>query len=198
MIRRPIPPSGCLAGILVLLPLVADRALAQDPSPYVGRESREIKALSPEQIEDLLAGEGMGYALAAELNHYPGPRHVLALADSLELSPEQRTEVEAIGARMRERAIDLGRRIVDAEAALDRLFASTEIDAASLERQAAEIARLEGELRAAHLRAHLETRGVLSEKQVADYDRLRGYGTGHGEGPQNVPPHQHPPDGPDM
>lgn len=194
MILRAIPQSAFLAGILVLVPFVVGRALAQDAAPYAGLESREIKALSPEQIEDLLAGEGMGYALAAELNHYPGPRHVLALADSLELSQAQRPQVEAIGARMKERAISLGRRIVDAEAALDRLFASTEIDAASLERLVAEIARLEGELRAAHLLAHLETRRVLSEEQVAAYDRLRGYGTGHGEAPRGGPPHKHPAD----
>jgi Spy/CpxP family protein refolding chaperone len=173
---------------------VAPATAQEEPSPYVGPETREIKALSPEQIEDLLAGEGLGYALAAELNHYPGPRHVLALADSLELSPAQRTEVEAIGDRMREKAITLGQRMVDTETALDRLFASAEIDAGSLERQVAEIARLEGELRAAHLTAHLETRSVLSEEQVAAYDRLRGYGAGHGEVPQGGPQHQHPPD----
>lgn len=170
-------------------------ATAQDESsPYVGLETREIKALAREQIEDLLAGEGVGYALAAELNHYPGPRHVLVLADSLELSPAQRTEVEAIGDRMRGKAITLGQRIVDAETALDRLFASAEIDAESLERQVAEIARLEGELRAAHLTAHLKTRDVLSEEQVAAYDRLRGYGAGHGEAPRGEGPHDHPPD----
>ena len=32
----------------------------------------------------------MGLALAAELNGYPGPSHVLELADKLELSAEQR------------------------------------------------------------------------------------------------------------
>ena len=68
----------------VLLVLAVSPAAAQDPAPYAGLETREIKALSPEQIEDLLAGEGMGYALAAELNHYPGPRHVLALAAELQ------------------------------------------------------------------------------------------------------------------
>ena len=173
---------------------VAPATAQEEPSPYVGLETREVKALSPEQIEDLLAGEGLGYALAAELNHYPGPRHVLALADLLELSPAQRTEVEAIGDRMGEKAITLGQRMVDAEMALDRLFASAEIDAESLERQVAEIARLEGELRATHLIAHLETRGVLSEEQVAAYDRLRGYGPGHGEAPRGEGPHDHPPD----
>lgn len=46
---------------------------------YSGYASREIKALSPAQIEDLRTGRGMGLALPAELNGYPGPLHVLEL-----------------------------------------------------------------------------------------------------------------------
>ena len=175
MIRR--------AGILVLL--AAGPAVAQDPTPYAGFETREIKALSTEEIEGLLAGEGLGYALAAELNRYPGPRHTLAFADSVGLSPEQRTRVEAVERRMRERAIALGREIVDAEGELDRLFASGSADATSVEEGTLEIARLEAGLRAAHLIAHLETRDVLTEGQVTTYVRLRGY-SGHPD-----PSHRH-------
>lgn len=39
--------------------------------PYSGIEQRAIKSLSDEQISDLRAGRGMGFALAAELNGYP-------------------------------------------------------------------------------------------------------------------------------
>ena len=46
-------------------------------SPYAGEESRAIKSLSASEIQALRQGHGMGYAKAAELNHYPGPRHVL-------------------------------------------------------------------------------------------------------------------------
>ncbi len=35
----------------------------------------------------------MGLALAAELNGYPGPAHVIELADSLELTEAQRTRI---------------------------------------------------------------------------------------------------------
>jgi Spy/CpxP family protein refolding chaperone len=183
---------------LVLMPLAialacADRqgeprrastpdAVAPAPrSPYAGWEGRPIKALAPEEVERLLAGEGMGYALAAELNRYPGPRHVLDLADSLELSAAQRDSVEAIRARMNDRAVVLGRALVAAEAALDSSFASGAIDRATLRVGTAEIAQLEGELRAAHLEAHLETRGVLADDQVARYDVLRGYAVGPGD-----------------
>ena len=46
-------------------------------SPYAGLETRTIKALSEQQIADLRAGRGMALALAAEVNGYPGPLHVI-------------------------------------------------------------------------------------------------------------------------
>jgi hypothetical protein len=46
-------------------------------TPYAGMQTRPIKALSEQQVADLQAGRGMGLALAAELNGYPGPAHVL-------------------------------------------------------------------------------------------------------------------------
>jgi hypothetical protein len=48
-----------------------------------------VKTLSDEQIADLKAGRGMGLALAAELNGYPGPSHAVELAGPLDLSGEQ-------------------------------------------------------------------------------------------------------------
>src|SRR5262245_62315440 len=68
-------------------------ATAQE-QPYAGYEQRPIKALSREQIADLKAGRGMGLALAAELNGFPGPIHVLELAERLQLTVEQRSAVE--------------------------------------------------------------------------------------------------------
>ena len=59
------------------------------PSLYSGMETRRVKALSEEQIADLEGGRGMGLALAAELNGYPGPLHVLELAETLDLTDEQ-------------------------------------------------------------------------------------------------------------
>ena len=56
---------------------------AHSQSPYAGMQARPIKALSSEQIADLKAGRGMGLALTAELNGYPGPAHLLELADKL-------------------------------------------------------------------------------------------------------------------
>ena len=59
------------------------------------------QALSPEDIQGLLEGRGMGLAKAAELNSYPGPKHVLEMADALELTPEQRAEIARKAAEKR-------------------------------------------------------------------------------------------------
>jgi Spy/CpxP family protein refolding chaperone len=165
--------------VLSLVFCVAAAAQESKPGGYAGEERREIKALSAGEVEQLLNGHGMGLAKAAELNHYPGPRHVLELAAELQLTPDQRTRTQAAFARMRDEAVPLGRRIVERERALDAMFAKGEIDASKLRAATAEIARLQGELRAAHLAAHLEMRRLLSPEQIKKYDELRGYAAGH-------------------
>src|SRR2546430_17587050 len=64
---------------VVLAVLVSSAAQAQmhQHQPYAGMEPRSIKALSDQQIADLRDGRGMSLALAAELNGYPEPSHVL-------------------------------------------------------------------------------------------------------------------------
>ncbi len=48
-------------------------------------------------------GNGTSVALSAELNMYPGPRHVLDLVDVKGLDAEQIARVEAIRAKRRGR-----------------------------------------------------------------------------------------------
>ena len=148
-------------------------------SPYVSFTDREIKALSAAAVEEYLAGRGMGLALAAELNGYPGPKHVLELTEELALSPEQVRRANEIFDAMLAEAVELGRRIVDAERQLDRLFATREIDAPTLASSVGEIGRLDGRLRYVHLSAHLSMTELLSEAQRRRYVELRGY-SGHG------------------
>ncbi len=95
---------------------------AQTASPYAGQERRAIKALSEEDIRDLLEGRGMGLAKAGELNSYPGPLHVLQLAGELALSATQRATTEALYAGMRDKAQPIGRKIIEAERTLDQAF----------------------------------------------------------------------------
>lgn len=167
-------------------------ALAQGRlSPYADQTNREIKALAPEEVAGLLEGAGLGFAKAAELNGIPGPRHVLELASELALSDEQRTRVQVVYDRMHDKAVDLGRVIVELERELDRAFASPELTAGDVERLTSEIGDARGRLRAAHLLAHLETAKLLSSEQIARYGHLRGYSghLGHDEGhpPEDVP-----------
>lgn len=154
--------------------LLTAPAVSSD-SPYVGLETRAIKALSADEIDGWLAGHGMGLALPAELNAHPGPKHVLELADELELTDEQRSATRAAFDRMHEATSRLGARLVEGEARLDALFAAGDADADAVRELTVRLGTLRGEIRWHHLAAHLEMRRLLSAEQVAAYDRLRGY-----------------------
>jgi len=144
--------------------------------PYAGLEHRQIKALSSQQIADLSAGRGMGLALPAELNGYPGPLHVLELADALDLTPEQRKRTEVLVDAMRSETIEIGERVIRHEATLDSAFAHRTMTPGMLLDIVRAIATAQGELRAAHLRYHLTMSEFLQPDQIARYMSLRGYG----------------------
>ena len=165
-------------GLLALSMAVA--ANAAEPTPHAAWQERGIKAFSPEQIENYLTGRGMGMALPAELNGYPGPRHVLELADELDLSADQSARTEQLFEDMRLKAVALGEEIVAREALLDELFASGTASEAALDDLAEALGRLNGQLRAHHLRHHLAMRDLLDPRQLDRYQRLRGYGSSHG------------------
>lgn len=162
--------------VFLLFVAASSQSLAQsEHSPYVGQEKRKIKALSSEDIEGYLTGQGMGFAKAAELNHYPGPKHVLQLAEELHLSKEQAERTQSVFDEMQSDAISIGRLIVEKEKTLDSLFANQEIDKSTLKEIVVEIGRLAGELRAVHLVAHLDMRKILTTHQIERYDEMRGY-----------------------
>lgn len=163
----------CLLAVAAGAP--CGRAQHVPPSPYAGDVTRPIKALSGAEIDAYLTGAGMGLARAAELNHYPGPRHVLDLADSLDLSAEQREQTRAIFDAMQAQAISLGRELVARERSLDSLFAAGTIDENTLHGALRAIGERQAELRFVHLRAHLQTKALLTPQQIRHYDRLRGY-----------------------
>jgi hypothetical protein len=83
---------------------------------------------------------------------------------------------------MRAEAVRLGERIIEREADLDRLLADGEATEETVREAAIDIGRLQGELRAAHLRAHIATRDLLTPHQVARYAELRGYHRSAGPG----------------
>lgn len=200
--------AALIASLALLAPALATPATAQpghdaEASPYAELLGRQIKALSEEEVRGLLEGEGMGLALAAELNGYPGPKHLLELAEGLELTAGQRSAVDAIRRRMQEEARRLGALLVRAEQELDEAFASGGIGRAALRERVLEAARLRGELRAAHLEAHLFATEVLEPVQLERYRELRGYGGSasipdggegrRGGGPEGTPESRHGP-----
>jgi hypothetical protein len=159
--------------ISAVLMFVSVAANAQ--TPYAGMQARSIKALSEQQVADLTAGRGMGLALAAELNGYPGPSHVLELADKLELSADQRGQVQTLFNPMKAEAIPLGSKLIEQEAELDRKFAARTITPEDLKLTTAAIAVSQGELRETHLKYHLQTASLLTPAQMHRYAQLRGY-----------------------
>jgi Spy/CpxP family protein refolding chaperone len=166
--------------------MLAVSAQAAD-MPYAGQQNRPIKTLSDNDIAALRKGEGMGMAKAAELNGYPGPAHVLALAFQLGLTETQRQQVAAVFERMSAAAKLLGAELITREQMLDQLFANGEITPDRLAAETTVIGELQGRLRAVHLAAHLETRPILSAEQIARYEHLRGYAD-----PASSPKHHQP------
>src|SRR5215831_17857772 len=134
--------------IAALLMLLAAPAVAQqhqdDHGPYAGMQTRSIKALSEQQIADLKAGRGMGLALPAELNGYPGPIHVLELADQLGLSAEQKARIKSLFDSMKAEAVPLGAKLLEQEAALDQQFASRTVTPQRLKTATAAIGVTQG------------------------------------------------------
>ena len=152
-------------------------ALAKD-APYAGQDTRAIKALSQERISGLLEGKGLGYAKVAELNGYPGPSHVLELAEKLNLSKEQIESTKAIFKKMNNEARDLGAQLVEAERKIDLNFQNNKVTEKIVQISLKEIGILEARLRACHVNAHLSQKAVLTKHQIHTYNKLRGYSSG--------------------
>jgi Spy/CpxP family protein refolding chaperone len=155
-------------------------------SPYAALATSDIKALSAQEQADLLDGKGMGFAKAAELNGYPGPKHVLELAGVLQLTAEQRSRTAELFERMQSAAKRHGAALVAAERALDELYASRQATLRRVNRHLAAIEAARTRVRAVHLQAHLDQAALLTPAQTSEYSRLRGY---HGAQPHS--PHVH-------
>jgi hypothetical protein len=164
---------------LAILFLLAVPALAQDPliSPYRDQAGMGLRGLNEKEIAELKAGSGMALARAAELNSYPGPRHVLdaIAAGKLAASDEQRARIEHVFTGMNRDAVRVGSRILHEEQSLETGFRTATMTEADLHARVARIAALQGELREIHLAAHVTTRAILSADQIARYNELRGY-----------------------
>ncbi|MEO0618676.1 MAG: Spy/CpxP family protein refolding chaperone [Pseudomonadota bacterium] len=179
--------TGCVAmlGVIVLGFLVIGGAHHSDTrigaqhaghrGSYSGEQHREISSLSSTDVAALRDGLGWGFAKAAELNGYPGPRHVLDLDEALSLSDAQRAKIQKLFFEMQAAARAHGTMFLDAERALTAAFRNKTIAAQSLETLTRTAGQARANLRAIHLKAHLQTVAVLSDAQIAIYNRQRGY-----------------------
>lgn len=149
----------------------AQQSTQAQTNPYAGTSA----GLTDAQRAQYLNGEGMGFAKPAEMNHYPGPRHVLQNAERMKLSPEQLAATQKLFDGVQLKAKVLGKQIVDREDELLRIFSSGTANEARVKQLTAEIGSLQGELRAVHLTAHLQERSLLSPEQVQIYDQARDY-----------------------
>jgi len=147
-------------------------------SKYTEQENRIIKSLSPEDVKSLQTGTGDafgGMAKLAELNGYPGPRHVLDLANELKLSNEQEAKITTIYDNMKKKAVDLGQKIVNVEKIANGEFINETITDSQIKQLIFKSSEIYGQLRYAHLSTHLKMLDILSPEQVNLYNNLRGY-----------------------
>lgn len=166
---------------LVMLSLCAlplwSQLVGAAASPYAGLETRQIKAMSADDIEGYRQGLGMSLALAAELNGYPGPRHVLDLSSELGLTNRQAIQMEGLFTEMQHQARALGKTLIGQESRLEHLFVSGRVTENALNAAVLAIADTKGRLRFVHLKYHLDTKVILSAQQLERYNELRGYHT---------------------
>lgn len=144
-------------------------------SPYASMEFVEGTTLTPAEVEQLRAGAGMSLALPGELNHYPGPKHVLEMAHGLELTPEQTEKVTAIREVMSAKAITAGELVIAANRALAAAFGDGGATVAMIDQLTHKAGVVAGQLQAIHLAAHVQTQAILTPDQIKKYDELRGY-----------------------
>lgn len=144
-------------------------------SKYIGQESRVIKSLSLEDIAELERGGGWGLAKTAELNGVPGPAHLLEMKDEIPLNQEQIASITILYERMREQAIEKGKKLIALEIELETHFKERTITKSLLQSLLDSIAKTKAELRFIHLATHLKTPKIISEDQIQQYNLLRGY-----------------------
>lgn len=159
---------------LLLSCIITQSALAQDPAAEAdATETRAVSSLTPQQIHAYREGRGMGAGRVADANGYPGPMHVLELAEVLELSDEQRAATAALMSAMKAEAGQLGKQLIAREQALDQQFVDRSVDGESLKVALMEIGELQARIRLAHLNAHIDQRALLSETQLESYSKSR-------------------------
>jgi len=163
-------PWMALSLVLAALPASAQH------TPYGGQQTRAIKSLSDEELQEVRRGGGMGFAKPAELNGLPGPSHLLELAEAIGLTPSQTQTLQQLFRTMEADAIAEGEKLIAAEKALDEAFQKHPPTDADLRGLITRAEASRASLRYIHLVTHLHTPALLTPAQIARYNELRGYG----------------------
>lgn len=128
----------------------------------------------PPDKDSLLKGLGMGLATIADVNNYPGPKHVINLKTELGLTRDQLKKTEALDKVVSSSAIAKGEEIVQAEEELFKLFEAGTVSEKELRSKLEQIGKLRSDLRFIHLQAHLRMKQILTPDQIKQYSEIRG------------------------
>ena len=145
--------------VITLVILALGRAEAQD--------------VIPPDRDGLLKGIGLDLAAVAELNNWPGPKHVLALKTELGLTRDQLKKTEAVEKGVVSSATAKGEEIVQLEEELAVMFQSGSANEKAVRTKLEQIGKARAELRYIHLQAHLRMKQILTPDQVKLYVELK-------------------------
>ncbi len=134
-----------------------------------------ISSLTYQEYIGYKTGEGMGMAKPAELNNYPSPKYILDMGKELKLSENQKAQLKMIYVNMKKKAEEMGTFILQEERKLNDSFASGKPNEGSIIYYSNKIGLFQGELRNAHLQAHLKAHGILNADQIKKCNKLMAY-----------------------
>jgi Spy/CpxP family protein refolding chaperone len=97
------------------------------------------------------------------------------MGEPLGLSEEQKLKTQSLFKQMQAETKALGEQVISSEYELDRLFKDRTATPAAIDEATARAGQVQGQLRASHLKYHLDMVDVLTPEQVAKYNQLRGY-----------------------
>jgi Spy/CpxP family protein refolding chaperone len=152
----------------IFLILLSGFASAQTDSS----KTSPLKFMSYADYHQYSTGNDKGMGLIAEVNNYPSPKNVMALAKELGLSENQKSQVKILLTEMNRKALEMGKFLIAEETKLNKQFAGNTINEGSLVFYTNKIGALQGELRNAYLKAHFRTFKILTAPQLKKYSQL--------------------------
>ena len=171
-ISRCWKPLPCLLGAVFLFTACVSPKDGQQMDPMSSQSQEQSAQTDPlmfldqELMAQIRAGEPGGLVKIARSNGFPGPSEVLAASTSLDLNATQLNKASEWAQSTRQKARELGQRLLIKEKYLAKQFADGKPDPRMIERLSMEIARIQGMIRALHLKSHIEMRGILDQKQL--------------------------------